>query len=543
MNQGPRYTNGYQPPQRQPLPHQQPGYPVEQPVAQPQPGRRLPQGWGPVPGKPPQKRPQRKPLLIKALLLLAALLLVVGLSAWGISALRDQQVKKELEPYQSVYAPNIYINDINISGLKPREAFDKLSLAMKERINSWNLALTFQGHTFIQLNYGQLGITAHEDELIDLLEQAFMLTHTGSIYDKQAAIHALEQTPYKAYTSQQQLQNTQLAQIFRQIAAAVNRPPSDALITEFRPDDAKPFVFQDERSGLLLDEQAAISEVLALAAAGQSGSYEIKPQLLPPAVTRAQLEQTVALRTTVSTAISTSSDEKRNHNIRLSLSKFNGKVLKPGQTFSFNNVVGPRTLAAGFAEALEYAYGDLVDGVGGGVCQASTTLYQAALTAGLSITKRFPHSGKVDYTALGQDATVYLTRDRNIDFQFKNTTPGDIYITAHVKPARNNSKRLIAEISMYGISLGDGISYKLRSDIVETLPPPDTKKYVPDESGLIVTYTDQEKLKSKAVEGQVIETYLEKYQNGILVEQPKLITRDTFAAKPAVYWRGQTKRN
>lgn len=478
------------------------------------------------------------------LLAVILLLIVAALGYWGVTELRNAQIKQILAPYQDVYAPNIYINDIPLEGLSSKEAYQAVKTGIQERINSWKLGITYQGFNFITLDYGMLGIDVSDEELFRLLNEAWLVSsRTGSIHEQKAAFDALALSPHKAYTTQKELQSNQLAEIFQQIVPFVDVAAVDAAILEFRPDDAEPFVIQSERLGAKLDVQAAMADIMAMAAAGQSGSYELKPQLIQPKTTKAMLEKQVSLRTSISTAIAASSPENRNHNIRLSFSKFNGMVLRPGQTFSFNNIVGPRTLSAGFAEALEYAYGDLVTGIGGGVCQASTTLYQAAVTAGLGITKRLPHSGKVDYTEMGQDATVYLTRDRNLDFQFKNTTEGDIYITARVIPSRNNSKKLVAEIRMYGISLGDGVSYRLRSETVQTIAPPEEKKYEVDATGLIVTYTDEEKLKTKAVEGQVVETYLEKYQNGVLVEQPKLITSDTFNAKPAVYWRGNTRRN
>lgn len=490
-----------------------------------------------------QARPGKKPGQARRwLLFLLLLVLLAGAAVWGVSELRTDKVRRELQQYADVYPPNMFINDFPLEGLSPQEAYHRLEALMQERISSWKLAITYQGHTFATLDYGTLGSNVPQEQLYNLLNEAWLLTRTGSVHAQKAALDALVSQPYTAYTSSDTLHSSKLQAMMGQIAAYLNAPPQDAALLEFRPDDPDPFVIQNERHGLRLDPAAAVEAVMAMAASGQSGSYELQPELLPPKVTRAQVAATVALRTSITTAIASSSTENRNHNIRLSFSKFNGKVLKPGETFSFNDIVGPRTLAAGFAEALEYAYGDLVIGVGGGVCQASTTLYQAAVTAGLSISKRYPHSGPVDYTKLGQDATVYLTRDRNIDLKFKNTTSGNIYITAHVKTARNSSKRLVAVINMYGMDLGDGISYRLRSEVVQTLPPPETKKYEVDKTGLVVTYTDEEKLKSKAVEGQVIETYLEKYQDGVLVEAPKLLTSDTFQAKPAVYWRGANKR-
>lgn len=513
----------------------------QKPLQQIPPVRFSPPGLGsPVP--PPRK--QGKSLSGSKIIILVLLLAILaGGIVWGVNTLRDKQVAQSIAPYQDVYAPNIFINDVSIAGLTPKQAESALDQAMQERISSWKLDIAYQGFTFTTVDYGSLGNEVSKEEMYQLLNEAWLMTRQGSVHDQRAAIDALAKKPYKAYTSQKELQGNQLADIFRQIEPYVNAAPVDAALLQFRPDEDNPFVFQNERPGAKLDSQAAINDIMTMAASGQSGTYELKPEVLLPKITRAALEETVQLRSSVTTAISADSDEKRNHNIRKSFEKFNGYVLKPGETFSFNDIVGPRTEAAGFAEAMEYAYGDLVIGIGGGVCQASTTLYQAVVTAGMTIRERYPHSGKVDYTAMGQDATVYLTQDRNLDFRFRNNTPGNIYITARVKPARNNTRRLVSEIRVYGLDMGEGVTYKLRSETVEVLPAPTEKKYEVDNSGTIVTYSDQEKLKSKAVEGMIIETYLEKYQNGVLVEQPKLISRDTFRAKPAVYYRGATKRN
>lgn len=495
---------------------------------------------GPVPPRKKGSKPISGGKIVAIILVLAVL---TGGIIWGVNSLRDKQVAQSIAAYQNVYAPNVYINDVALSGLTPEQAYDALDQAMQQRINSWNLDITYNGFTFTTLNYGILGIQVSQDELYQLLNEAWLITRQGDVHQQKAAIDALAVNPHKSYTSQKELQGNQLKDIFNQIEPYVNQAPVDAALLEFRPDEDDPFVFRTERMGYKLNSQTAMDEIMNLAASGQSGVYELKPEVILPAVTKANLEETVKLRSIVSTAIATSSPENRNHNIRLSFAKFNGYILKPGRTFSFNDIVGPRTEAAGFREALEYAYGDLVIGIGGGVCQASTTIYQAAVTAGMTIGERYPHSGKVDYTEMGQDATVYLTRDKELDFTFKNNTPSDIYISARVKPARNNSRRLVSEIRIYGLDMGEGVTYKLRSETVEVIPAPTEKSYKTDISGTTVTYTDEEKLFTKAVEGKIIETYLEKYQNGVLVEKPKLISRDTFKAKPAVYYRGATKRN
>jgi len=159
----------------------------------------------------------------------------------------------------------------------------------------------------------------------------------------------------------------------------------------------------------------------------------LQPQMLAPNITTADVRNQVTLLHEAITPVSSASTQERTTNIRVAFSKINGLVLEPGKKFSFNNVVGARTLENGFKYAIEYVNGMEEPGIGGGVCQASTTVYLAALQSGLNIKDRTAHSDPVSYTTFGQDATVYYTRDRKIDLVFENNSPSKIYITAHVE--------------------------------------------------------------------------------------------------------------
>lgn len=108
----------------------------------------------------------------------------------------------------------------------------------------------------------------------------------------------------------------------------------------------------------------------------------------------------------------------RMKNIRLSVKKVNGQVLAPGQEFSFNETVGPRTAQLGYRKAYIFVEGEKVEEVGGGICQVASTIYNAALAAGLEITERHAHPEPVEYARDGTDATVYYGK---LDFRFKNT--------------------------------------------------------------------------------------------------------------------------
>lgn len=117
----------------------------------------------------------------------------------------------------------------------------------------------------------------------------------------------------------------------------------------------------------------------------------------------------------------------RGANVSNAAARINNKILLPGETFSFNETVGRRTVENGFKTAPEYMNGQTVDGIGGGTCQVSTTLYSAVLYADLKIVKRSNHSMSVNYVPLGQDATV---TDGGLDFQFMNDTEYPVKISS-----------------------------------------------------------------------------------------------------------------
>ena len=121
----------------------------------------------------------------------------------------------------------------------------------------------------------------------------------------------------------------------------------------------------------------------------------------------------------------------RVQNLKTACSALDNSLIYPGQNFSFNTWVGPRVSEAGYKEAPVIFMGKLVPGVGGGVCQVSSTLYNAVLLSNLAIVQRFNHTLPISYVPFGQDATVVYG---GIDFIFENTNPNPILIVAKVDP-------------------------------------------------------------------------------------------------------------
>ena len=148
-------------------------------------------------------------------------------------------------------------------------------------------------------------------------------------------------------------------------------------------------------------------------------------------------------------------DTDRTTNLRLAAEKINGTVLMPGETFSYNTVVGERTIAAGYKEAAMYQNGEVVDGLGGGICQISTTLYNAVLYANLEIVERSNHQFVPSYVTASRDATVVYG---SIDFKFKNNRNYPIKIQCSVSGG-------IARFDIYGLRTDNEYEVKISSRV------------------------------------------------------------------------------
>lgn len=146
----------------------------------------------------------------------------------------------------------------------------------------------------------------------------------------------------------------------------------------------------------------------------------------PPEPPPAEKPEEVLAVTTYETPIMDYTKNRIN-NLRLACKAVNGTILKPGQEFSFNTVVGPRTEKRGYKEAIIFKKNEKIKELGGGICQLSSTLYGAAKAAGFTITDRTTHQLKVDYVAEGEDATVYYGK---IDFKFINSSDKQVRIDA-----------------------------------------------------------------------------------------------------------------
>ena len=217
-------------------------------------------------------------------------------------------------------------------------------------------------------------------------------------------------------------------------------------------------------------------------------------------------------------------NENRETNLMLASEKINGTIILPGETFSYNKIVGERTIAKGYKEAAVYSGGKVIDGIGGGICQISSTLYNAALYANLQITQRSSHRFLTSYVTAGRDATVSWG---TIDFCFKNTRKYPIKIISEVKNG-------VVTTSIYGIKQEKEYKIIIKNEIIETLPY--TTNYVND------SYLEQgeEKIKQYGANGAKSVTYKIIEEDGVIISKD-IISNDVYSPLERIIIKGNKK--
>ncbi|MDO5326504.1 MAG: VanW family protein [Clostridia bacterium] len=492
----------------------------------------------PQPAAPPKRRTGKG---IKALLTLVVLAVLAGAVYGGMQLWQQYQQQQalaaEIAPYNQTFVPGLYVDGISLGGLTAQQGIDAVVNQITTRESGWNLQLTYQNHLFYTLHYEDLDVSTDIGSVYALLEGLYKKGKLGTLEERKAEIDALAAEPYHAFTTRSDMTDERLDSILSQIQQQLTSDPVDAYLAYFMPDYNDPFIIQEEVYGATVDIAAIKQQILEMAAEGKSGVLEIQTTPVPPAVTKADVRSQVTLRSKGITPVSSASTEDRTSNIRTAFSRLSGTVLAPGEKLSFNKVTLDRTIKNGYKYAIEYELGREKMGIGGGVCQASTTLYLAALKSNLKIVKRTSHSDPVAYTTFGQDATVVYG---SLDLIIQNTTDSTLYITAKVNEVKKNKYE--CEVCIYGPSLGDGVSYELRTETVEILPVTDADKYEKDTAHDYVTYKDEAPyLVRKARDGFINETYLQKWQNGDLISE-SFVSRDECKARGNLYLTGTLDR-
>ena len=206
------------------------------------------------------------------------------------------------------------------------------------------------------------------------------------------------------------------------------------------------------------------------------------------------------------------SNKDRTTNLELAASKINGIILAPGEEFSYNTVVGARTISAGYKEDKIYSNGEVVDGIGG-ICQISTTLYNAVIYANLNVTERHNHQFVTSYVPAGRDATVVYGSK---DLKFVNNRSYPIKIGVKVSNG-------IVSCTIYGIK--EEVEYNVDFDIETVSETPSPVKYEQDKS----LAKDAEIVKQTGANGIEVNVYKVEKLDGTIISKD-LISQDKYNA-------------
>ncbi len=267
-------------------------------------------------------------------------------------------------------------------------------------------------------------------------------------------------------------------------------------------------VYTDEAPGRGIDREALVTTLLDTdPLSGKTIPLPIHD--LEPSITREMLQSKFVLRGSYTTSFSDST-KNRKYNIRFGAEKINGTILKPGDVFSANETLGTRTRKNGWKNAGAYESGEVVQQAGGGVCQLSSTLYNAALYADMEIVERRNHSMPVHYVDRGRDATINSIGNI-IDFKFRNNTSSDVIIMAYT-----TGNTLHMEI--YGVPFEtdeyDRIEIRTKqrgSQSIKTV-----YEYLDDKPA------SYQKTISKGSKGYTVQTYKDYYSGATLVKTDDL---------------------
>ena len=342
----------------------------------------------------------------------ALLLLAGGGLGVSVAAARDAAA------HAGRIYPGVTIGGIAVGGLSPDEATTALGRLAERRLRSPLLVrLADRDEVF---TYADVGLRHRSEEAV---ETAYALGRTGALWARARSRALLAwrgvhmPLPYDHDAKR-------LHGVLAELAAGLDARPRSA---EVSVRDGAVALVARSRPGQTLDVEATAARIVAALDAGVP-QVEAVVTVVEPEFTDEESTELRVLLASYTTKMS--ANPNRTHNIALASGFVRGVILPPDGIFSYNEVVGPRTLERGFKEAPVLVDDELVPGDGGGICQVSSTLFNVALLADFKILSRTNHSRPVAYLPAGRDATVVYAA---LDLVFRNTTGRHVLLWTEVR--------------------------------------------------------------------------------------------------------------
>lgn len=364
----------------------------------------------------------RKILSVILILLLSAGICIFSIEYYPI--LQDQFSSYISEIEQEINTDTFYngviVNGMNLGGKSLEEA----KLLVKSQDSSRNISIT--------VNYGNKSLVLTQDDfdftsnIDDTLKAAYNTGKNGNVLVRKIIINSLEKNPIEFNTSST-LNIDNLSRAVEKVKNAVNVKVKNPSVKTFNVTSATPFTYNEGQNGLELIEDEFTTKLRDLLKEHTVGTITAPTKETPCSTSLESIKNSTQLLSTFST-IATSGVNSA-HNMKVAFKAINGTILKPGDTFSFNGITGQRLPSKGYVRSSTISGGRVIQTYGGGVCQAATTIYGAAIRANMTIIQRHNHRWKSSYVPIGLDATINYP---DKDLKFKNDSKNKVYIGCYM---------------------------------------------------------------------------------------------------------------
>ena len=400
----------------------------------------------------------------------------------------------------------VSIDKLDVSGMTREEALAALE-SYEKNLGGQSIKLGI-GDNVIEAKLSDLGVTFDNEDLVD---EAIGVGHAGNIVKRYKDQKDLQHSG-KTFPLSWQTNEDTVRTYVENNCTKYDKKAQNASLT--RENGAFNFVAGTE--GLELNVDSAVRTISDyLENSWTSDNTEVlnlETQVTEPEGSAEELANIKDLLGSFTTSFSTSGSN-RCKNVSSGASHINGTVLYPGEEFSAYETVSPFTEANGYAMAGSYLNGEVVDSMGGGICQVSTTLYNAVLRAELNVTERSPHSMTVHYVDLSEDAAIAGTYK---DFKFVNSTEYPIYIEGYT----TSDKKITFNI--YGKETRDkNRTISFESQMVSETP---ATTILQEDAGQGIGY---KAVRSKGSSGYVAELYKIVKVNGVETDRIK-VNKSTY---------------
>lgn len=444
----------------------------------------------------------------KVIIIISSIVAVILAAAIGTYSYMYTTVSK----YDDKVMPGVLVEGIDMSGKSLEEVKSELNEKYTNKLKERAITIT-AGDKQYTIPYEQLNVKFNIDETANT---AFQYNKNLGTIEKYKALKKPDQ---KEFAVSFEYNDEAISSMVSSIAEEVNRDPVNATIRKTGAN----FEVTDHVVGKELDVQALLDEINSKVKDSKEGNIDVTGTIKEEVPNRTK-EKLATISTRVATASTTfgTNDASRATNIAIGAETLNGILLMPGESFSFNTVVGDTTPDKGYQEGGVYVGDKLEKGYGGGICQVSSTLHNAVLRAGILPDQRTNHSMTVGYVPLGLDATIAYGY---LDYVFTNPYDFPIYLEGYASNGR-------LTFNIYSDpSVNAGKTYEFTSDVYETIPL--TVKYEDDPT----LEKGKEVVKLNGSNGYKVKAYRITYTNGVETNR-ELLNNDTYTPLATIIRRG-----